>query len=108
MSLNELATLLQSIPEFSGKVAYYAFPEGETPELPYIVYLETGGNNVCADNTVIYRQISVDIELYTALKDPQMEKTVENALSTAELIWTKNEDYLDSDRCYMITYTVAI
>ena len=34
MSLNELATLLQSIPEFSEKVAYYAFPEGEAPELP--------------------------------------------------------------------------
>ena len=108
MSLNELATLLQSIPEFSGKVAYYAFPEGEAPELPYIDYLETGENNFIADNTVIYRQISVDIELYTALKDPQMEKAVEDALSSAELIWTKNEDYLDSDRCYMITYTVAI
>ena len=37
-----------------------------------------------------------------------MEKTVEDALSSAELIWTKNEDYLDSERCYMITYTVAI
>ena len=108
MSLNELATLLQSIPDFSGKVAYYEFPECEAPELPYIVYLETGEKNVCADNTVIYRQISVDIELYTALKDPQIEKAVENALSSAELIWTKNEDYLDSDRCYMITYTVAI
>ena len=108
MSLNELSTLLQSIPEFSGKVAYYAFPEGETPELPYIVYLETGENIFIGDNTVIYRQIRVDIELYTALKDPQMEKTVEDALSTAELIWIKDEDYLDSERCYMITYTVAI
>lgn len=108
MSLNELATLLQSIPEFSGKVAYYAFPEGDAPELPYIVYLETGEKNVLADNTVIYRLINVDIELYTALKDPRLEKTVEDALSTAELIWIKDEDYLDSDRCYMITYTVAI
>lgn len=108
MSLNELAALLQSIPDFSGKVAYYEFPDGEAPEMPYIVYLETGENNFIADNTVIYRQIRVDIELYTALKDPQMEKTVEDALSTAELIWIKDEDYLDSERCYMITYTVAI
>ena len=108
MSLNELSTLLQSIPEFSGKVAYYAFPEGEAPELPYIDYLETGEHNLIADNTVIYRQISVDIELYTALKDAQLEKAVEDALSTAELIWKKNEDYLDSERCYMITYTVEI
>ena len=37
-----------------------------------------------------------------------MEKAVENALSAAELIWIKDEDYLDSERCYMITYTVAI
>lgn len=108
MSLNELATLLQSIPEFSGKVAYNEFPDGEAPEMPYIVYLETGENIFIADNTVIYRQIRVDIELYTALKDPQIEKTVENALSSAELIWTKDEDHLDSERCYMITYTVAI
>ena len=108
MSLNELATLLQSIPEFSGKVAYDEFPDGEAPEMPYIVYLETGEKNLIADNTVIYRQIIVDIELYTALKDPQLEKTVEDALSTAELIWIKDEDRLDSERCYMITYTVAI
>ena len=98
MSLNELATLLQSIPGFPGKVAYYAFPKDEAPELPYIVYLATGENNVCADNTVIYRLINVDIELYTALKDPQLEKTVEDALSTAELIWIKDEDYLEIGR----------
>ena len=73
-----------------------------------VFYLEAGENIFIADNTVIYRQIRVDIELYTALKDPQMEKTVEDALSTAELIWIKDEDYLDSERCYMITYTVAI
>lgn len=108
MSLHELATLLQSIPGFSGKVAYYEFQEGEAPELPYIVYLETGGSNFVADNTVVYRQTTVDIELYTALKDPTLEKTLEYALSAAELIWTKDEDYLDGERCFMITYTVEI
>lgn len=108
MSLHELATLLQSIPGFSGKVAYYEFPEGEAPELPYIVYLENGGSNVFADNTVVYRQTTVDIELYTALKDPALEKALEDALSAAELIWTKDEDYLYGERCFMITYTVDI
>lgn len=108
MSLNELATLLQSIPEFSGKVAYNEFPDGEAPEMPYIVYLEAGGNNFYADNTLVFRQTTVEIELYTALKDPPLEKALEYALSAAELIWTKDEDYLDSERCYMITYTVAI
>ena len=75
MSLNELATLLQSIPDFSGKVAYYEFPDGEAPELPYIVYLETGENNFIADNTVFVQCLPSAFKLRLHKSDVQSART---------------------------------
>lgn len=108
MSLAELAALLQGIPGFSGKVAYYAFPENDAPALPFIVYEETGSNNVVADNVVYSKRKNINIELYTEFKSEETEAALEDMLQAVELVWTKDEDYLDSERCYMITYSLTI
>ena len=84
-----------------------AFPDGEAPELPWIVYRQTYANRLLADNRVYYNSPVFVIELYTEFKSPETEAALESALASAELIWTKDEDYLDSERCYMITYTVT-
>ena len=107
MSLTELATLLQNIPGFVGRVAYESFPEGEYPGLPVIRFKQTGSNTFAADNRVYYSNLIVSVELFTQVKSPETEAALESALACAELIWTKDEDYLDSERCYMITYTVT-
>ena len=106
MSLTELAALLQSIPGLRGRVAYESFPKGEYPGLPVIRFMQTGSNIFEADNRVYYSSPTVSIELFTQVKSPETEAALESALASAELIWTKDEDYLASERCYMITYTV--
>lgn len=108
MTLNQYAALLESVPGFAGRVAMNAFPEGQAPDLPYIVYRQTSANRVIADNCVYYSTPVVDTELYTEAKSPDAEIELESALASAELIWTKDEDYLDSERCFMITYTVTL
>lgn len=108
MTLEELTNLLLSIPGFSGKVAYYAFPLGSAPELPFIVYEETSSANIAADNKVYHKRKNLDIELYTEFKDTATENLVETALDSAEIVWSKTEDYLDSERCYMLTYSITI
>lgn len=107
MNFEQFAALLGAIPEISGKVAMSAFPDGEAPNLPFVVYRQTGSNNLAADNHVYFSRPIVEIELYTEIKSPDTEAALESALASAELIWTKDEDYLDSERCYMITYTVT-
>ena len=107
MRLAELAALLSSISGFSGRVAYESFPEGEYPGLPVIRFMQTGSNIFAAENRVYYSSPIVSVELFTQIKSPETEAALESALASAELIWTKDEDYLDSERCYMITYTVT-
>lgn len=108
MPLEELAALLESIPGMAGKVAYYAFPLNEAPPLPYITYLQTASDNMAADNRVYHKRRDVDVELYTERKDLNLENALEAALDSAGIVWAMDEDYLNSERCYMLTYSISI
>ena len=108
MTLKDLNTALQSISGFDKKVAYRAFPVGKAPKLPFICYICTNTNNFDADDYVYQVIQEVDVELYTAKKDEASERAVEAKLNENGLIWEKYEDYIDSENCYMITYTVQL
>lgn len=107
MTAQQLSSILESIPGYFGRVTMNAFPEGEAPDLPWIVYRQTSANRFLADNRIYYRSPVFAIELYTEVKSPDAENAIESALASAELIWTKEEEYLDSERCYMVTYTAT-
>lgn len=106
MTLSNIFSILNEIPQFNGKVAYRAFPVGEAPDLPFICYLVVGTDNFKADG-IVYKVINeVDIELYTRNKEVDSEKAIENALSDNSITWEKDEAYLKDENCYMITYTI--
>lgn len=108
MTLKELNAALNAIPGFEKKVAYRAFPVGKAPKLPFICYLCTNTDNFAADDYVWQVIQEVDIELYTAKKDEKSERAVESKLNELELVWDKYEEYIDSENCYMITYSVSL
>lgn len=108
MTLTEIKTLLEGIEGFSDKVTYYAWPVGEAPSLPFLCYLETGADNFGADNKVYYSAKQIDIELYTQNKSSADEALVESALTNAEIYWTKSEEYIDDEKCWMITYEIEV
>ena len=109
MTLSDLHKLLSAVPGFGPKrVAYRAFPEGEAPELPYCTYIEQSYDVLYADNVAFYATGIVDIELYTNSREENTEGLLEAALREASLGWTKEIEYLDSEACFMIVYTVGI
>lgn len=108
MTLQDLNAALNAIPGFDKKVAYRAFPVGKAPKLPFICYLCTNTDNFNADDFVYQVIQGVDIELYTAKKDEASERAVEAMLAEYNLSWEKYEDYIDSENCYMITYSIEI
>lgn len=108
MSLSELNTLLDSIPGFKDKVTYRAWQIGQAPALPYICYLSNGSDNILADDKVYKKRLRVDIELYSALKDIASEEAIEDALDANDIPWEKDEEYIDSENCYQVTYEVTI
>lgn len=103
LSLSELKTLLSST---GLPVVYNAWQENDAPDLPYIVFLQTGSNNFAADNHVHFSMKEIDVELYTRVKSPEAEALVEAALS--ELYWIKTETYLDDEKCYEIIYEIEV
>lgn len=108
MTLAQLKTALESITGFSKKVAYNAFPVGEAPSLPFITFLQTGAETYSADGIVYHQNANVAIELYTEKKSSTTESLVETALTTANLYFTKDEQYLDDERCYFVVYQVTL
>ena len=108
MQLSDIGSLVNAVPGWQGKVAYRAFPVGEAPSLPFVTYLESSQEPFAADNAAYYVSSTVDIELYTEIRDETTEGLLEAALRDASMIWTKTIDYLDSERCFMIVYTVGI
>lgn len=108
MSIEDLRIILESIQGFKNKVAYRAFPENEAPKLPFICYLETGAENFFADNKVYTTAIIVDIELYSKNRDLISEKLIENKLADNDITWTKDIEYIDSEKVYETIYTVEV
>lgn len=103
MTLKEFRTLLEQtgIP-----VAYGHFEEPDAPDLPILVYTEAYSNNFSADGVVYHKTRHMQVDLYTKKKDMESEDRVESALSL--FFWEKEEEYLDDERCYRITYEMEV
>lgn len=108
MTLKELNDALKSIDGFSNKVAYRAFPVGKAPKLPFICYLATQTENFDADDTVYHVIQDVDVELYTAKKSEDTEALIEAKFQELNIVWNKYEEWIDSQDCYEIVYSITI
>lgn len=88
-------------------LAYRFFPEGAAPGLPYVVWYIGGETNFPADGENYYNVKQLTVELYTKLKDPSSEAAVEAALNNLG-VWSKTEEYIDSEKCYQIVYYLEV
>lgn len=88
--------------------AYWSFPEGRAPSLPYITYFEDSSDNFAADNKVYHRRKRISVELLTKHKDPTAEAAVEAALDAAEIYWEKTETHLDDEDAYEVIYDLEV
>ena len=89
-------------------VAYYQFPEDNAPPPPFITYYYPSDNDFKADDTNYTPIRDLSIELYTDNKDFTLEKAVEDALTSNGLVYSKSEDYIESEKLYMITFETEV
>lgn len=85
-------------------VAYDHFKEQTDP--PFLVYLLPESRNILADDCIYQNKVLLRVELYTEKKDLELEKRVETVLS--DMIWTKAEEYIDSEDMYEIMYEMEV
>lgn len=98
---------IKKILETSGlKVAYRAFKREYVPPLPFICFMETDTDNFFADGKAYLEIRGLRVELYTKMKEKDVEDKVEEALSS--FCWNKSETYLDTEQCYQIIYEMEV
>lgn len=105
MSLSEFYAILRST---GLPVAYLAFPADNCPEMPFITYQETGSDNFGADGKVYKKVRMIQIDLFTARKEPATEEILEDVLDEAGIFWNKTQTVEENESCQRYTYTFEI
>lgn len=99
MTYEEIA---QAIEEIGIPFTYYQFNKAVKP--PFICFYYPESRNFNADSRVYQKGVLIVIELYTDKKDFELEEKIEQMLDERELVYHKNEEYVDSEKLYQITY----
>lgn len=85
--------------------AYHHFAESNAPQPPFMLYLLPGTHHFKADGKVHHKIVVVHLELYTDKKDIVSERKVESALDQAEIVYSKSEVWIESEKLYEVLYT---
>ena len=102
MTIENIVEMLQ---EMNIPFAYDHFAEGESPEPPFICYLIPGSDNFAADGKVYFKMNEVRIEVYTDIKDLDLESRVEGVLDGHEIFYNKSETWIQSEKLYEVMYS---
>ena len=100
--------LLEILAQVGIPFAYDHFAEGESPEPPSICYLLPGTNHFAADGIAYFKINEVHIELYTDIKDLDVEAQLEAVLDTHGIFYTKSEVWIESERLYEVLYSFEL
>ncbi len=105
MTHNEVVEMLE---EAGLPLAYDHFAEGESPDPPFLVFLFPSSDNFAADGRVYQKIDTLHIELYTDLKQPQLEASVEVVLDRHEIFYDKTEVWIPEEKLYEVLYSTEI
>lgn len=87
---------------------YYQFPENSGQQPPFICFYYDSDADLKADNLNYQKIRNLTIELYTDTKDFELEETIEAVLNANELVYTRYEASIDTERMYMVTYQTSV
>ena len=100
--------VMAMVAEMGLPYAYHHFAEGESPEPPFIVFLYPEADNFAADGTVYFKINRLHIEIYTDLKQPELEESVEAVLLKNGIFYSKTETRIESEKLYEVLYGMEV
>ena len=100
--------VLKMLDEMKLPYAYHHFVEGESPEPPFLVFLYPNSDNFAADGMVYFKVNRLNIELYTDLKDVELEETVEAVLDEHGIFYEKSEVWIETENLYEVLYQMEV
>lgn len=105
MTVQEVKTLAESV---GLSTAYYEFPSGTEQEPPFLCWFFPDSNDMAADDHNYQKIERCVFELYTPYKDFELEATVEGILAGADIYYSRDETFLDSERMHQTNYTFMV
>jgi hypothetical protein len=105
MTHNEIVAMLE---EAGLPLAYDHFAEGESPDPPFLVFLFPSSDNLSADGRVYQKIDTLHIELYTDLKQPELEESIEAVLDGHDIFYNKTEVWIETEHLYEVLYSTEV
>ena len=96
--------VLKMMEEMGLPFAYDHFVEGESPEPPFLVFLYPKADNFAADGIAYFKINQLDIELYTDLKNPELEETIEAVAFKDGFFFWETETRVEEGKMYEVPY----
>ena len=100
--------VMEMMEELKLPLAYHHFAEGESPDPPFAVFLYPGSNHFSADGKVYFKANRLNIELYTDLKNPELEQQTETVLDRHGIFYVKSEVWIESENLYEVLYQMEV
>ncbi|HAC61266.1 MAG TPA: hypothetical protein DCF66_03750 [Lachnospiraceae bacterium] len=105
MKYSEISSMIES---FGLPSSYYQFPEGTEQAPPFICFFYPQADDLHADDSNYQTITQLAIELYTDAKDIGLECEIESKLKAAGLSWSKDSEYIDSEKLYVTVYLMEV
>lgn len=105
MTTQEVATM---VAEIGIPSAYYQFPDNTEQTTPFVCFFYSGDNDFLADDSNYQKIEHLIIELYTDNKDFALEQTVESVLASRGMVWTRDEEWIESERMLEVVYEMDV
>lgn len=106
MNLNDF---YEKLKELGLPTTYYEWEVGKVPELPYIVYYESGKNPFYADNENYFATKLVTVELYTEYKDTELESLLEAFFNSQNITLSDvYENFWTDEHLHEVSYEFEI
>lgn len=105
MTYKDVSAMLAS---FGLPYAYYQFEEETAKPPPFICFYYPRASDLLADNENYQKIRILVIELYTDEKDFELEERIEAGLTANDLVYTRQETYLDDERMFEVAYETSI
>lgn len=105
MTTQQVATM---IAEIGIPNAYYQFPEGTEQATPFACFFYSESNDMFADNKNYQKVEHLILEIYMDNKDFTLEATVESVLASYDMVWSREEEWIESERMIEVIYEMDI
>lgn len=105
MTIEEINQMVESI---GLPCTYYEFPEGTQQAPPYIAWFLASDNDMYADNENYADIEQLNIELYTSIRDFELEAQVEEVLRAKGFTWRKEPGEIPSEKMHQTAWEMEV